>query len=363
MAPMRAARLVCASACLLTVGALVAVGCGGDSGSIDASAGSSKPAPSRPAPAADEFPRPFGRTLAELGKMADAHSELVVSPAAQVFYVGENRYPFGVSERHGGPVSDAEVALYYARVPRPKPGAKAKPGSKGLVGKAQAQALEQPAIGPFPARIESLATKPAFESKTTAEDPTAAKVVYSAQINFPSDGEWRLAALIKEGEELTATLLPSVHVGEFKSVPRVGDPAPRIHTPTAQEVGGDLSKITTRVPPDTLNKVDYAQALGKEPILLLFATPQFCQSRVCGPVVDVAEQARQEYGDKAAFIHMEIFKDNDPGKGVRPQVRAFHLPSEPWLFAINRNGAVSSAVEGAFGLDLMKKVADKVISE
>ena len=36
---------------------------------------------------------------------------------------------------------------------------------------------------------------------------------------------------------------------------------------------------------------------------------------------------------------MEIYNDNDPSKGVRPQVRAFHLPSEPWLFAINREGA------------------------
>jgi hypothetical protein len=364
MAPMRAARLVCASACLLTAGALLVAGCGGDSGSTDATTGSSQSAPSRPAPAKDGFPRPFGRNLGELIKMADAHSEqLVISPAAQVFYAGENRYPFEVSERDGAPVSGAEVALYYARVPKPERGSKSKPGNKGLVGKAQAQALEEPAIGPFPAKIESLATKPAFTSKTTAADPEAAKVVYSAQIDFPKDGEWRLAALIKEGEELTATLLPGAHVGEFKSVPRPGDPAPRIHTPTAKEVGGDASKITTRVPPDTQNKVDYAEALGIEPILLLFATPQFCQSRVCGPVVDVAEQAQQEYGDKAAFIHMEIFNDNDPGKGVRPQVRAFHLPSEPWLFAINRNGAVSAAVEGAFGLDLVSEVADKVISE
>jgi hypothetical protein len=363
MAPMGAARLAFASACLLAAGALLSA-CGGDSGSGDSTASASGPAPSRPAPAKDAFPKPFGRNLGELIKMADAHSEkLVVSPAAQVFYLGENRYPFGVSERDGGPVSDVEVALYYAHVPAPRPGAKAKPGNKGLVGKAQANALEEPAIGPFPAEIESLATKPAFSSKTTADDPDSAAVVYSAQIDFPENGEWRLAALIKEGDELKATLLPSAHVGGFKSVPRAGDPAPKIHTPTAEEVGGDLSKITTRVPPDTQNKVDYANALGKEPILLLFATPQFCQSRVCGPVVDVAEQAQQEYGDKAAFIHMEIFKDNDPGKGVRPQVRAFHLPSEPWLFAIDRNGAVSSAVEGAFGLHLMHQVADKVVNE
>ena len=80
--------------------------------------------------------------------------------------------------------------------------------------------------------------------------------------------------------------------------------------------------------------------------MLLFATPQFCQSRVCGPVVDVAEQVKQEYGDEAAFIHMEIYNDNDPGKGVRPQVRAFNLPSEPWLFTIDRQGTVSSVDRG-----------------
>ena len=125
-------------------------------------------------------------------------------------------------------------------------------------------------------------------------------------------------------------------------------------------MGGDLEQITTRIPPDTQNRVDYADALGKEPIFLLFATPQFCQSRVCGPVVDVAEQVKQLYGDKAAFIHMEIFKENDPGKGPNQQVRAFHLPSEPWLFAIDENGTVGEVIEGAFGVDALTEAVEKV---
>jgi hypothetical protein len=356
---MRAARLVPAAACLLAL-ALVA-GCG-NSGSSGSTATAVGPAESHPAPPKSAFPRPQGRTLEELLKLADTRSELVISPAAQVFYKGPNRYPFGVFERDRSQVSDAEVALYFARVPAPKPGAKSKSGNKGQVAKAEAQALDQPAIGPFPASIESLATKPAFRAKTTSQDPDAASVVYSTQIDFPSDGEWLLAALIKEDGELKAKLLASAVVGEFTSIPRPGQRAPLIHTPTAQDVGGDLSKITTRVPPDTQNKVDYAEVLGKEPILLLFATPQFCQSRVCGPVVDVAEQAKQEDGDRAAFIHMEIYNDNDPGKGVRPQVRAFHLPSEPWLFAIDRHGIVRDAVEGAFGLKLMHEAVEKAVS-
>jgi hypothetical protein len=100
--------------------------------------------------------------------------------------------------------------------------------------------------------------------------------------------------------------------------------------------------------------------VGKEPIALLFATPQFCQSRVCGPVVDVAEQLKETWGDRVNFIHMEIYNDNDPNKGVRPQVRAYHLPSEPWLFVIDKNGKIAGEVEGAFGIDLMTRELEKV---
>jgi hypothetical protein len=361
MPPVRAPRLAPALLCLLALGASIG-GCGSDSGSGESSSGAGETAASRPAPAKSEFPSPEGRSLREVVKAADAPAEVIVEPAAMVFHPGRNRYPFEVMTRERTPISDAEVALYYAKVPAPKPGAKSKSGNPGQVARAEEQALDEPAVGPFPASIESLATKPQFQARSTREDPDAAGVVYSTEFDFPGPGEWRMAAIIKEDGELKGTLLTGVVVGEFKKVPKVGERAPLIHTPTAQDAGGELSKITTRVPPDTQNKVDYADALGKEPIVLLFATPQFCQSRVCGAVVDVAEQAKHEYGDKAAFIHMEIYNENDPGKQVRPQVRAFHLPSEPWLFTIDRQGIVRDAVEGAFGLKLMHRAVDKAIA-
>jgi hypothetical protein len=361
MAPMRAPRLAPALLCLLAAAASLA-GCGGGSDTTESGSVPAEAAKSRPAPPKSGFPSPEGRTLRQVLKAADGPAELVVEPAAMVFYPGENRYPFEVLERDHSPVSDAEVALYYAKVPPPKPGAESKSGNRGQQAKAEAQALDQPAVGPFPASIETLATKPRYRARTTSDDPDAAAVVYSTQLRFPAEGEWRLAAVLKEGGELKGALLPSaVMVGEFTKVPRVGQKAPLIHTPTAQDVHGDLSKITTRIPPDSQNRVDYADALGKEPIVLLFATPQFCESRVCGPVVDVAEQAKHEFGDKAAFIHMEIYNHNDPAEHARPQVRAFHLPSEPWLFTIDRNGAVKDAVEGAFGLKLMHEAVEKAI--
>ncbi len=361
--PMRAApRLVCASACLLALVA-AAVGCGGDSDSTASTATTATTAESRPAPPKSEFPDPADRSLRQVLKLGEGPAESIVDPAAMVFYRGRNRYSFGVLERDRAPISDAEVALYIAKAPAPRPGAKSKVGNKGQAARAEAQALDEPAVGPFPAAIETLATDSAFRARTTAADPDAAAVVYSSQLEFPSDGEWRIAALIKEDGEIKGKLLPSARVGEFSRIPRPGQAAPKIHTPTAADVDGDLAKITTRIPPDTQNEVDYADALGQEPIVLLFATPQFCQSRVCGPVVDVAEQVKQKYGDEAAFIHMEIFNDNDPAKSARPQVRAFNLPSEPWLFAIDRRGRVSSAIEGAIGVEGMTAAVKKAVAQ
>jgi hypothetical protein len=351
---MRLGPRICAAACLLA-GAVLLAGCGSGSDSTEATVAAAE---NRPAPPKGEFPQADGRSLLELLEAAES-TELTLSPQAMVFYRGENRFPFGVLHKDRTTVPDAEVALYFAPVPEVnKDIEKAK--AKGAAARATIKAREEPAVGPFPAKIESLETKPAFRAKTTSEDPAAASAVYVAEIDFPKEGEWQIAALIKEGDTMSGTLLPGVTVGTFSRMPKVGEKAPLIHTPTPADVGGDLSKLTTRIPPDTQNQVDYAEALGKEPIVLLFATPQFCQSRVCGPVVDVAEQVKHEDEGKAAFIHMEIFKDNDPAKGPNRQVRAFRLPSEPWMFAIDKDGYIRDAIEGAFGVHALTEALEKV---
>ncbi|MGZ8667289.1 MAG: hypothetical protein ACXWZM_09285 [Solirubrobacterales bacterium] len=350
---MRFLRVATAALCLLATVSLVSA-CGGSDSTDSTAAGIAD----RPAPPASDFPPAKGRTLGQVLNSASGPSKLVVSPASQVFYEGENRYSFGVFEADRTQVPDADVALYLAKVP-PSAGGKAATGGSNSR-KAVAKALDQPAEGPFPASVESLETKPAFRAATTSNDPDSATAVYVTHLDFPSDGEWRIAAMIKRGGKLEATLLPSAVVGQFTGVPRVGERSPRIHTPTPESVGGDLSQITTRIPPESMNQSDFYDALGKKPIVLIFATPQFCQSRVCGPVVDVAAQVQEKYGDKVEFIHMEIYNDNDPSKGVRPQVRAFSLPGEPWAFVIDRSGVVRTVIEGAFGVNELERAVEGV---
>jgi hypothetical protein len=106
------------------------------------------------------------------------------------------------------------------------------------------------------------------------------------------------------------------------------------------------------MPPATdLIETDLAQVYGRKPVALLFATPALCQSRVCGPVVDVMEQVRSK-GDFAdtAFISSEIYKENRVDQGLRPAPAAYRLPTEPWLFVLDRQGRVVERIEGAFSV-------------
>ena len=287
------------------------------------------------APAASSFPAAGGGGLDELLAKTPSADDTVVLPAGQVMAEGRNRFGFGVFSIDGEQIPDAEVAIYAAS------------GADGQ------------ATGPFPARVEDLETEAAFTAQTTSGDPDAAKTVYVSDVVVDAPGELRLVAMVRDDEGFAAVRMPSVEVGSADQIPAHGEPAPKVHTPTVEEVG-NVQEIDTRVPPDTMHDLDFADVRGKRPAVLLFATPALCTSRVCGPVVDVAEQVKQSYGDKAAFIHMEIYNDNDPSKGVRPQVRAFNLPSEPWLFVIDRNGVVRTAIEGAFGAEELEAAVREV---
>jgi len=287
-----------------------------------------------PAPSASDFPSPNGRTTEDLYASVTPASDLVVSPTGQVYNEGENRFGFGVFTAAREQITDAEVAIY-------------------------AGPPQGPAQGPFPARVESLATEPEFTAQTTSGDPDAAKVVYVSDLDLDRKGEWRLVALVREGEDYESVRIPSIVVGSDPKVPQPGDEAPVIHTPTADEVG-DLDEIDTRDPHDTMHETDFADVLGEKPIVLVFATPLLCQSRVCGPVVDIAEQLKAEYGDEVEFIHMVVFEDNSIDKGVRPQVAAYDLKTEPWAYVIDRDGEVSAAIEGAYGPTELERAIEKV---
>jgi hypothetical protein len=310
--------LVVAALCV----ALSACGSGGGSSSSQ----SSMPAK---VPSVKQFPRVRGRTMAELIRGLQAGPQL--APSVSLFRPGVNRFGFGLFDRTRKQITDAPGALYIARTENSK------------------------ASGPFVARWESMQVKGHYLSKTVATDPDAAKTLYVSDVRFPKPGKYVVLGLFRLDNRLVGAG-NTVKVVKHSAIPAVGQKAPLIHTPTAASVGGDIAKIDTRDPHDDMHDVDYATAYGKRPIVLVFATPALCQSRVCGPVVDIAEQVKHSLPkNDVAWIHMEIYKNNQINQGLRPQLAAFHLQSEPWAFVINRRGVITGVLEGAYSADELTK--------
>jgi thiol-disulfide isomerase/thioredoxin len=183
------------------------------------------------------------------------------------------------------------------------------------------------------------------------------------KVDFPADGPYVAIAILKGKNGLEASRVPSPTVGANPRIPEDGQRPPAITTLTAADVGGDLEKIDTRVPPDQMHKWDFADVLGKQPIVLIFATPALCQSRVCGPVVDVAQQVADQYekSGKADFIHQEVYVDNEIAKGIRPQLKEFGLETEPWTFLIGKDGKVVDRIEGAYGVAELEAAMKKIV--
>jgi len=311
--------------------AVVVPGCGSSGRDVAA------PEPPAPSPPPQGFPRPVpGDTLADLE--TGVPEGPILRPAVSLLEPGRNRLGFALFDAARTQLSGAEVALYAAR-----------PDGTGV-------------RGPFVAHSESLKVQRRFASQSTREDPDAAKSVYVADAQFTRSGSVAVTALVRLDGRLMRTAVMPMSVGAKRTAPPgVGDRAIPIDTPTIASARGDLARIDTRVPPaPELHRENFRDVLAKKPVVIVFASPQLCPSRVCGPVVDVALQVRAAVGDDVAFVHQEVYRDNDVAKGPRPQLRKWRLSTEPWTFVIDRAGIVRARFEGALSAAELRQAVAKV---
>lgn len=273
-----------------------------------------------------EFPAADGKSLEELASTMAAGPSLGM--ATSIFTTGgPSRMAFGVIGADGKPVY-GPTAIYVAPTP------------------------SEPAIGPFVAPADILLTDARYRSKqaATEQDPFAA--IYAAEVDFPKRGDYAVLSATKlpDGKFTGATGQVQVSTKSADPIPKVGDEAPKVATDTLDSTKGNVEILDTRVPPSDMHEQSFADVVGKEPVALLFATPQLCASRVCGPVADIALQMQAKYGKQMKFIHQEVYVDNDVSKGLREPLRQFNLPSEPWLFVVDKSGKITSRLEGSIGV-------------
>ena len=176
--------------------------------------------------------------------------------------------------------------------------------------------------------------------------------IYVAHVDLPAPGKyWLLAEPV--GAKARIQAIGNVVVRGRTMAPGVGDRALPSRTPTLASVHGDHAAVTTSKRPDlALYRTSVGQALGaKQPFVLSFATPQYCKSRTCGPVVDVVSAVRKRLaGSGVTFIHVEIYEGNDPANGPNRWVEEWKLPTEPFTFVVDRGGVIRERFEGAFSV-------------
>lgn len=141
-------------------------------------------------------------------------------------------------------------------------------------------------------------------------------------------------------------------VGTSSPIPGGGQPLPPVDTPTTDAARG-VDPICTRTPACDLHDVTLTDALAAGgPVALLVATPEFCQTALCGPVLDLLIEALEDFPTVTA-IHAEVYADprggDDPtAGGIAPVAEEYALAFEPTLYLADASGTIVSRLDGVY---------------
>lgn len=192
----------------------------------------------------------------------------------------------------------------------------------------------------------SSAATPDYSQKVKATlhtDGIEERPYFSTRVPLDRPGSWTMRVFHdgKTGDAAFQVFDPA----EVK-VPVPGTSMISTPTPTPTDHRG-VEPICTREPPCSFHDVSLDTALTQgQPLAVLFGTPAFCESRTCGPTLDILVAEAASFSDKVTFIHVEIYKAKPPE--LAPAVKAYDLPSEPFLFLVGRDGKVVDRIDGAF---------------
>lgn len=208
---------------------------------------------------------------------------------------------------------------------------------------------ERVPTGNVPPRIEVTAVSPSGISLDAVvvdrhgEGIPSPYFPYEQTLDEP--GTWEL--VIEVGPARTSTQITVRPPQELPVVPGPGDSLPSIPTPTTADALG-IDPICTDTPPCPLHEVSLDEALTRDlPVVLLVSTPAFCQTAICGPVLDLLVERQAPLADRATLIHAEVYTD-DTAKETSPTVNALGLRYEPSLFVADADGTVRSRLDYTF---------------
>lgn len=185
--------------------------------------------------------------------------------------------------------------------------------------------------------------------------------IYTADVEIPEAGVYQLTVKADGFNESGPSGFEAVD--DTVNIAR-GENAPATPTRTIAEFP-DLSVISSDPNPDPALyelSVDEAIANGRSTVVI-FATPAFCSSQACGPMLDQVKALTGDYPD-VNFVHVEVYQDlqveSTTDLTLVDAVEVWGLPSEPWVYIVDAQGVVSSMFEGAVSDPDLRSAIDQV---
>jgi hypothetical protein len=179
--------------------------------------------------------------------------------------------------------------------------------------------------------------------------------VYVVDLDLPTAGSYGIEFTTAAGGGQPEVIRTVQDVQPTSSVIAVGDKAPASDTPTLADVGGDASKISTDpAPVAAFYETSIAQAIAdKKPFVVAFATPKFCVSQQCGPTLDRLKPIAARHPG-VTVINVEPYQLEFKDGQLQPvltdnqltpaaSTNEWGLPTEPWVFVVDRNGIVTDS--------------------
>jgi hypothetical protein len=189
--------------------------------------------------------------------------------------------------------------------------------------------------------------------------------LYAADVEFPDAGRWgtRFYATFPDGT--TETVRVDYDVWEETSTPPIGAPAPLIDTPTAEDVGGDIGRISSDPEPvERFYELSILDAIEADaPAVIAFVTPAFCQTATCGPTIEKVKEVAASHPTDVNFVHVEPYlmwvKDGylqpmlseEGWLQSAPWTERFGLRTEPYVMVLDAEGLVRAKFEGAITVE------------
>jgi hypothetical protein len=142
-------------------------------------------------------------------------------------------------------------------------------------------------------------------------------------------------------------------------IPQVGAALPPEDTPTTAAARG-VNPICTRQPACSLHKVTLRQALSTgKPVAYLIGTPAYCQTGICGPVLDLL-LAESKLRPNFSMVHAEVYTD-DTINTPSPAVTNYHMSFEPCLFVANAKGVMTARLDSIWDAGELSKALDTAL--